>query len=138
MEALSVEERLKRLGKENKRLRLLAWGVVVLAGGSLLLAASGVRARPPQLGRIVEAERFVLRDASGKPRAVLGMDADEPGLWLYDAGGKPRAALAVTADRPGLALYDASGNARAALAVTAGGPALWLYDKAGNVIWAAP
>jgi hypothetical protein len=26
----------------------LAWGVVVLAGGSLLLAASGVRARPPQ------------------------------------------------------------------------------------------
>jgi hypothetical protein len=133
MEVLSIEERLKRLEEENKRLRLLALGVVVLSGGSLLLAAAtAVRARLPQPVRIVEAERFVLRDASGKTRAVLGMDADGLGLRFYDASGKVRAVLGLIADWPRLTLSDASGKPRAWLEGTPDGAALDLTDASGK------
>jgi hypothetical protein len=75
MDALAIEERLNRLEKENKRLMTLIEAMVTMVapGGDLPpAAATGVRAWPPRLGRTVEAERFVLRDASGKPRAAKG------------------------------------------------------------------
>jgi hypothetical protein len=141
MEALSVEERLKRLEKENKRLRKLIQTIV------------------PQPGRIVEAERFVLRDASGKTRAELGLVEDEPSLQLYDASGKVRAVLRLIAGWPALWLIDASGKPRVALGVDAdelrrqlagasgkplaalvvtGAAGIQLFDEAGNVTWRAP
>jgi hypothetical protein len=150
MDALAIEERLNRLEKENKRLRLLALGVVVLAGGSLLLAAAtGVRALVARPGRIVEAEGFVLRDASGKTRAALVMTAAWPGLALDDASGKPGAALQDLAGGPSLTLQDSQGFqaviGHAALHTpstgeqsTTSAASIHLFDKAGNVIWAAP
>lgn len=62
--------------------------------------------------KAVEAEKFVLRDANGRSRAVLTVSADgSPVLALSDQDGTTRATLAVSADgQPGLALYDEDGR----------------------------
>jgi len=52
-----------------------------VAGGFLMMAAEGSE-------RVVEAEKFVLRDEKGNAAAVLGMTPNGPSLSLYDAEGK--------------------------------------------------
>ena len=47
--------------------------------------------------RRIEADEFVLRDASGSLRAALTMTADGPGLFLYDPSEVVRAGLLVSA-----------------------------------------
>lgn len=134
MSALSIEERLDRLERGNRRLKILAGAVIVLAGGGLLLAAaSGVRAQTPAWRRTVEAEKFVLRDASGKPLAMMDATNEEPTLTLADASGKPRAILGVDADGASLDLWDASGKPSASLGMLKDGPGLVLYDANGNM-----
>ncbi len=72
----------------------------------------------PKVAKVVEAKKFVARDASGKVRAAFGVLADGiASLVLADRAGKVRAALSV----PPL-----------------GVPGLSLYDKDEKVIWSAP
>jgi hypothetical protein len=132
MNTLPVEERLERLEKENRRLRMLVLALIVLAGAGVALSAvSGVRAQAPAWRRTVEAEKFVLRDSSGKRRAVLGMAAGAPDLILYDASGKTRASLDMFGGEPGLEFYDASDTKRVWLDGSADGPSLTLRDSGG-------
>ena len=65
--------------------------------------------------KVVEAEKFVLRDAHGRSRAVMTVSADgSPVLALSDQDGTTRATLAVSADgSPGLDLADREGRLRA-------------------------
>ena len=60
--------RLVRVEKENRRMKQAAFGVLVVACSVLLLG----QARP-STNRTIEAENFVVRDASGKVRATFGM-----------------------------------------------------------------
>ena len=61
--------------------------------------------------KVVEAERFVLLDSSGQPRAVLAVAKGGSGLYLYDNKGKLRAGLVGgTADETGLTLYHKNGK----------------------------
>ncbi|MHC4074337.1 MAG: hypothetical protein ACYTGS_20310 [Planctomycetota bacterium] len=61
--------------------------------------------------KVVEAERFVLLDSSGQPRAVLAVAKGGSGLYLYDNKGKLRAGLVGgTADGVGRLILDASGT----------------------------
>jgi hypothetical protein len=150
----SIEERLERLEKQNRWLKVLLLAVIVLAGGGVMLSVvSGVRAQAPQWRRTVEAEKFVLRDSNGKTRATLRVVLpDGPRLDLYDANGKPRVVLATppsagllltdasgmpltvrvgsTGEGPGLFLFDANGNPRATL-LDSDGPSLILQDAGG-------
>jgi hypothetical protein len=151
---IDVSDMLTRLGRverENRRLKQIGLGVLVLAGAVLLMA----QARP---NRTIEAESFVLKDANGRIRARLEMDlGNRPTLSLLDAKGLPLASLA-GGDNPfllltgttgeqvelvdsndfyGLALYgaDMSGpfrGVRAGLSVSKGNPALSLYDEKGK------
>ena len=79
-------ERLERLERQNRRLKLGVLGVLVLMGSLVLMGA----AAPP---KVVEAEKFVLRDDQGRERAVLDTSADRSGFRLYDAAGKKRTAI---------------------------------------------
>jgi hypothetical protein len=157
MDELSIEERLSRLEKANRQLKIALLAVVVLAGGSLWLSkAPGVRAQAPQWQQTIEAQGFVLRDSAGRPRAKLGVTGenwpffqllDDRGvqrvrlsavqeggvLGFADGSGRPRATLGLTEEGPGLFLYDASGRPRAALNLTEYGPGLSLRDANGKM-----
>ncbi|MCI0460472.1 MAG: cytochrome c [Gemmataceae bacterium] len=114
----------------------VALAALVLVGGGLLAGS----AQPDKGTRVVEAERFVLRDGRGKIRAELGWDQGSLGLTLLDAQGKTRTRVAVLADGTArLSLHDRQGSSRAVLQVQPEGePELKLYDKHGKVLAALP
>lgn len=78
----------------ERRLRAQRWQfaaamLVILSVVGLLLPASSAT---------VEAETFVLNDASGVRRAEMSMVLDQPTVTLYDANGQIRGAFRLGAD----------------------------------------
>jgi len=70
----------------------------------------------PQM--ILDAEKFILRDAAGQPRAELGLHAGQPSLTLFDERGKGRTRLVVSADgSTSVSFYDQDGQPRGTLSV---------------------
>lgn len=61
-------------------------------------------------GRTVRANRFVLEDENGKPRAGLSAAKNGPILYLSDETGKPRAVLGVAKEGAALSLFDDNGK----------------------------
>jgi hypothetical protein len=123
----AIEERLEKLERQNRRMKLAGLGAMVIAGAFVLMGqASGPRT-PPE----VRAKSFVLVDANGETRARLYMSASGKGpeLDLLDAKGNER----LTLDGPGLTLYDVNGKLRAVLAAGSNGTALQLDDANGKV-----
>ncbi|MFQ5929667.1 MAG: hypothetical protein ACE5MK_08200 [Acidobacteriota bacterium] len=120
-----MEERLNRLERENRRLK---------EAGALTLAAIAVvvimgQAMP---SKVVEAEKFVVRDASGKVHAALGtVNKRAVSLALIDKNGNPRVVLGVLSDgSPSLSFYDKDMNRRAVLGLRADdSPDLALLDR---------
>ncbi len=153
----TLARRLDLVERENRRLKRA--GVMALAAiAALMLMGQAMQSK------VVEAEQFVVRDASGrvhavlgtvnkravslalidkngKPRVVLGVNPDgAPRVHLYDKNNTTRAALSTTAEGiPGLGLYDRNEKVRVALELLPGDtPALIFANKAGKVIWSAP
>ena len=123
-----LTQRLDRLERENRRLRLL--GALALLGASALVLMG--QTAPSPVVNTLEAERFVLRDGAGNVRASLGLRPDgTAALVLADDTQQERVVLSVTA--PGLAgldLSDRTGHLRAGLGVRADGAAqLSLLDQ---------
>ncbi len=140
------------------------WAIVIVVGVPFAISTaylwertrlSGILLRTglPHCGT-VEAEKFLLKDSSGKTRAVLGVTDCGPGLDFYDTSGALRASmgllrempgftlsdkegasmvqLTALADGPHVVLYDANHQLRAAFDVLPKGPRLELYDREGN------
>ncbi len=148
--------RLDRLERENRCLKWVGSAVLI---GLAILALMG-QATPARVQKVVEAERFVLRDTYGKLRATLTVEGGSAGLKLFDEtgtaraalallngwpalslqdqAGKPRAMLGVSPGESGLIFFDAAGKSRAVLTVAGNSPRLTLSDQAGKVIWRAP
>ena len=125
----SMERRLQRVERDNRRLRRAA--VVLVLGIAAVVLMGQARAQR----RTVEAEAFVVRDRGGQVRALLrAFDNGAVGLSFYDPGGAPRAWLRVLTDgTPGLVLSDQAGQTRTLLNVQGDGLAgLLLYDQNGN------
>jgi len=120
----NIKQRLEKLERQNRRMKLAGVGALVIAAAFLLMGqASGPRTLPE-----VRANSFVLVDAQGRQRATLSMDMNEPGLALRDASGAIRAMLANSPQGPTLGLLDANGKAAATLAVLSDGPLLGMLD----------
>jgi hypothetical protein len=106
---------------------------------------------------VIAAEQFQLIDKEGRIRAVLELDNEQPGLFLYDQeeglraylcldeggapfldmldkGAIPRVMLGVNGGESNLDLYDKDGRGRAQIYVQAddAGPGLALFDRAGR------
>jgi len=140
----TLARRLDRVERENRWLKRA--GVVALAVMAASIAASVVmepfiadreaqKVHPRVRARVVEAEKFVVKDTTGKIRANLSTgDGGSVGIGLYDLDGKSRIALNVQADG-GSGLHFSYGNgARAALGVWPDGtPVLHFYDQEGKV-----
>jgi hypothetical protein len=148
----TLADEVRRLRRQCRR--LTAGMVLVLLGGVALTAMG--QARP----HVVEAQRFVVKDAHGKPRAILGTFGEAAAVNLYDREGRARAILQVGADGGSrLAFHDREAKsrtltyvgpdgaamvgffggdqkARAQLTVTADGNAtVGLFDRDGNPAW---
>lgn len=99
----TLAQRLERLERENR------WWRYGGLGSFLVLAATIMMGQVIPTARVVEAEKFMLKDWKGNIRAVLGpeMTHSPPiasagagigtyGLHLYDSDGKYRAGIAET------------------------------------------
>jgi len=80
----TISKRLDRLEKENRRLKRLGLAALLIAAAAVVMGQSPSR-------RTVEANEFVLRDASGSIRATLKMKEGEPLLTLLGSNGKVEA-----------------------------------------------
>jgi hypothetical protein len=147
MEHALLVERLERLELQNRRLRQGGLICLVLIGSFFWMG----QMRPV---RILEAQKFVLRDASGKRQAELGqvdgspalvfldpagrismsfgMESEEPHIVIFGASAEKMVSITRSASGPRLALHDTGGAVRLNLSVGANGPAIGLLSKGGE------
>src|SRR5438093_7210196 len=148
-----LEQRIRRLESQGRQMKRAGMLLLVLIGA---LAGMGqVKVKPKN--RVIEGEKFVLKDISGTRRAELLMEAGGPGLVLYDADqnrigrfggtgeghgaglslqgakGESKVTLISLADGPHLLMFDARGKFRGEMAATVKGPYLFLYDDTEKV-----
>jgi hypothetical protein len=153
----TLEARTARLARHNAWLvRILLVTVAVAVSAVVASYRSEVQAQARPRGRVVEAERFIVRDAKGKIRAVLGNLESGPGLALMDPDEKERVALGVALTGPvltfrdtlqnevlsiasldkgesGLLIRDKKGKPQLSLGSNTGGAGLQLSDDAGKM-----
>lgn len=110
----NLVQRLDRVERENRRWKRA--GTTVLAALAALVLMG--QAKPDKVAEVVEAEKFVLRDKTGKLRATLAIAAD----------GVVSLSLTGTTEKPGAVLAAARDGAST----------LILYNKDGNVLFRAP
>lgn len=91
-----------------------------------------------ELAKCVRTGAVEVVGKNGRPRAVLALDHDVPGLRLLDEKRNVRAELTASGDGPALWLFGENGRVRAALDLDDDGPGLGLYDANGKSIWQAP
>lgn len=106
-ETQNMLQRLDRLERENRRLKLL-WLLAACGVAAAVVVSCTSRARSPgEVQEVVRARSFEVYDEDGKRRALLGLsEGGKSGLWLYDKDGEPRASLGFVKDAgPVLALY---------------------------------
>ncbi len=107
----TLARRLDQVERENRRMKQA--GVVALA----VIAAVVLMGQSTggKVAKVVEAEKFVLKDKDGKIRAIFGLgvghpvltDPTAPHLSFYDKQSKPRIKLALDIDgTPELLLGD--------------------------------
>ena len=126
-----IVQRLDRLERKNHLLKKA--GVAALS--TIVAVVLMAQALPSRVAKLVEAERFLVRDTAGKPRATLGLLPDgSPSLNLIDEDGNIRMAVGMKPEgSPSLNLYDKTQTNRAVLATLPdGSPALVLFNKAGE------
>jgi hypothetical protein len=92
----NVLQRVERLERQNRRLKLVGLGIALCVG---ILLAMGAAKTP----RTIEAEKIVLRDSRGRARvtistpefggATIDVNPEDPVIWLSDDKGADRAML---------------------------------------------
>lgn len=150
----NAAKRLDRLERENWRLKR------IFAGGLLVVAAAVLMGQmvPSKVPSVVEAQKFLLKDLSGKVRGAFGTtDTGEvtfaifdrsqkaiieiglhedgpPYLYFSNSAGQRRFVLTVHKGVTGLGFVDQNLNVRASLlySETDNAPRLSLSDKDGK------
>jgi hypothetical protein len=129
--------RLEGLERENRRIKCI--GGAALFGIVALLVMG--QSKPDQIAKVIDAERFVVRDTSGAVRAVLGVNPDgNMGLEVRDRNGKAGVTLGMGANgNPALRLDGKDGKTGIALGVRSdNSSAMEFYNNEGKIVWAAP
>jgi hypothetical protein len=87
---MSVEERIDRLERENRRLKLAGGGLVAAA---LIVVLAG--AATTQQPDTIEVKGLILKDDDGKKLGELTSDERGTGIVFYDSEGETRAMFGV-------------------------------------------
>ena len=144
-----LPEILIRLGRLEAQNRKLKWGgvsILVVLSGFVLMGQS---APTPQ---VIEAQRFVLKDAKGNVRAWLGLFGKGSELVLGNVNKESKMSLKVSEDasdlhfyggvhsgmnlgvdlgNPAISMADAEANGTAEISFSTAGPAMSLHDGRG-------
>src|SRR5439155_5002260 len=142
-EALAcLAERLDRLERAHRRLKLASSATVLLLLSAIGLGAAAPRSPQPipeasPMGSAVDgvrAKRFVLVEDTGKVRAVLGAATrGAVSLELLDNDGKVRSVLIVdSSGMPRLELFGADEARRIVLSVFPNRSGLGIFGEAGR------
>ncbi len=123
----ALERRMEAVERENRRWQWMVTVTLAVVAAMVVL----VQATPTKFGKVLEAERFVLRDTNGSIRAELGFIDGASVLLLNDKDGTPGVALSVFPDGPRrVSLLDRNGNTRSVLTARADGDSgLRLFDE---------
>jgi len=97
MHGQTVDALVRRLERLEGEARRWKGAVGVILAGLAALVLMG-QAAPPTMSRVVEAEKFVLRDTRGKARAWLESSNGAVNLALADKEERSRVFLYVEAD----------------------------------------
>ena len=151
-----LERRLSRVERENRRLRRTGAAALMVTASLVLMGQARRGARERDGAEVVEASRFVVKDAAGNLRAVLGPDQTgmgtglaimgkgrvylgvgpegNLGLRLIDETGRPRCLLNSQPDgHTALEIRDQAEKARIVVSLRADGtPAVRLADQDGK------
>jgi len=118
-------ERLERLERQNRLLKRAGVIGLFLVGSLLWMGQT----RPV---RMLEAQRFVLRDANGKRQAELGQIDGSPALVFFDSAGRMTALFGMESGEPHIVIYGPSVEKIVSITRTASGGSLALHDHSGN------
>jgi hypothetical protein len=128
----TLEERVARLERINRRLTkgLTVAALLIACTAWMGQRATGKKTPPkPAAPKVVEAERFLVKKASGQVAVSLGVVDDQPVLSMFAPDLTERVTVSLAADGlPRLALLAPDGKALASLAVT--GEGITLLDLA--------
>lgn len=103
--------RLETLERQN---RIMKYAGLVFAALALVIGMTTCQQRTKgvvDLGKdvlqigAVQAQKFVLLDSKGRPRAELGMTQDEPRLVMYDQNGQVESTLGTEKGEPTISFY---------------------------------
>jgi hypothetical protein len=125
----ALAERVESLERENRRWR---WAVGFALLASLVIMAGGAYRADE---KVVEAERFIVRDKDGKVRLWMGMNpSGTPSLTLFDKDQKSRLMMILAPDgKPEIVLRDESGRGGVGIGSTRDGAmVLSISDKDGR------
>src|SRR3989441_9612261 len=133
-DSIDLAQRIERLERQNRLFKGAAMAVVLAIVAVVVMGQAAPRTST------VEAQKFVLKDKTGKIRAVLGEGPDnEIGLLVYDGKQRPRAMIAVDDnDMPVIRVSDDAGKERVVLDAISGvrvegnGPRVVLGVQHGN------
>ena len=116
----TLTERLDRFERGNRWWKRAF--VVLLV---VLISSAWIRhGAPAQVAKVLEAERFILRDTSGRLRAELGLLKGAPTLSLLDQGEARLVSLTLTAENAGMLVLNADRGGHVMLAAKPDGSAL--------------
>jgi hypothetical protein len=118
----SLEETVRLLDARHRRLSKAYVLTLLVTGGVIAMGAWSP-------ARVVEAQKFVLRDANGKSCAVLEPTSQGARLVLKTFTGQTVASLESSAIGPLLDFKSEQGKECARLQVAKGQPVLSLYDE---------
>ncbi|MGL4465459.1 MAG: hypothetical protein ACRC1K_25190 [Planctomycetia bacterium] len=105
---MSLERRIERLERENRRWKRVGLGAVAAAGIALTVGAAPAP-------RVLEVAGLRLVDAKGKLHGYLSVDAGGPRLFFLGNDGSPKAALVVQGKDANLTVTGSDGKPKVAL-----------------------
>lgn len=123
-------QRLDRLERDNRRMKRFGALVIVLIAAVVLMGQSTIS----KVVSVVEAEKFVLRDSSGRKRALLTASDSNVTFSLYDRKGAIGVSLETIDDKgSSLFLTDKKSKIRLLLRSKEGMPKVMIIDKNGRI-----
>jgi hypothetical protein len=136
---MDIEQRIERLERHNRLLRIGLVGLVVVVIGCQVsgerVQVRHANAQQASAPRVVEAEEFRLLDRTGKLRASLDMTLNDPRLRLFRENGLVLVCLAGSELGSGLVFFDEKGHQRASLTAPASPPTGTALDASGLTLW---
>ena len=142
-----ILERIRKLEEQNQRLKKLTTAILLLLSAVLLM---GQAAPSP---RVLEAQKFVLKDSDGKIRGWMGTIGNGTELTLGNVNAQPMIRLIVSTDSsdlhffgsrksgmnlgldsgtPDISMIGAEGNGGAKITLKELGPSFSLEDVKGS------